>query len=344
MSDSCNCFDIEVEVIMDEPEIDCEIDVADIILCSDGEDYKRGYNEGHAQGLVDGQAEGYKKGYGEGYKVGSESGYTQGKQDGLTEGYDNGYEKGKQDGYNDGYEQGYSEGYTKGYEDGKAEGGEFIGVKCSDFETSGYMLPRTADARSLDKIISPNGETPASAVANCLFQNNTANPNGGLYASLTTAYMPSKITVLTNTFYNCSKLTTIIGDLSKVIEITQAFYGCKSLTELPYMPNLKILGPRAIIQVPITSITFHKVLTTWLSNAIMGCSSLTEINLVDGWNTAVYVQDLKNLSQASLHDMIEKLADMTGQTSLIFKMGETNIAKIDEEHIAMLQRKNIDYS
>lgn len=70
MSDSCNCIDIKVEVMMDEPEINCEVDVSEVILCSDGEDYKRGYEEGHAEGYTTGQADGYESGYDEGYEKG----------------------------------------------------------------------------------------------------------------------------------------------------------------------------------------------------------------------------------------------------------------------------------
>jgi hypothetical protein len=86
------------------------------------------------------------------------------------------------------------------------------------------------------------------------------------------------------------------------------------------------------------------VLTTWDTNALLGCTNIETINLVDGWNTSIYAQHCTKLTQACLHDMIEKLADMTGQTPLVFKIGEKNIEKIDDEHIAMLQQKNIDYS
>jgi hypothetical protein len=42
--------------------------------------------------------------------------------------------------------------------------------------------------------------------------------------------------------------------------------------------------------------------------------------------------------------MIENLADLTGQTAKTFQVGETNLAKIDEEHLAMLTAKNWSYS
>jgi hypothetical protein len=42
--------------------------------------------------------------------------------------------------------------------------------------------------------------------------------------------------------------------------------------------------------------------------------------------------------------MIENLADLTGQTAKTFQIGATNLAKIDEEHMAMLNNKNWNYS
>jgi hypothetical protein len=79
------------------------------------------------------------------------------------------------------------------------------------------------------------------------------------------------------------------------------------------------------------------------TSALAGSTNITTINLVDGWNSSLYVHHCTNLSQASLHDMIEKLADMTGLTPIVFQIGTNNIAKIDEEHLAMLESKNINY-
>ena len=42
--------------------------------------------------------------------------------------------------------------------------------------------------------------------------------------------------------------------------------------------------------------------------------------------------------------MIENLADLTGGDAKNFKVGATNLAKIDADHIAMLQVKNWNYS
>jgi hypothetical protein len=42
--------------------------------------------------------------------------------------------------------------------------------------------------------------------------------------------------------------------------------------------------------------------------------------------------------------MVENLADLTGHTAKTFQIGATNLAKIDEAHINMLQAKNWNYS
>ena len=220
---------------------------------------------------------------------------------------------------------------------------DFIGIKYSDFDIiNAYYLPQTADARSLDKCMLD--ENSKRTTCYNLFANNVATSNNNRSAGLKTIYMPSQATLLNSTFTNCVSLTTIIGDFSAVINISGAFEGCRSLTELPYFPNLQILQNRAIQDCKgLTNITFYKILTSWHTGALSGCTNITTINIVDGWNTAIYAQHCTNLSQECLHDMVEKLADMTGKTPLTFYIGASNIEKIDEEHITMLDNKNINY-
>lgn len=344
MSDSCRCFDVRARVVMNEPKLSGKLDFSgEIITCSDGEDYKRGYEEGHAQGLIEGQADGYKKGYDEGHKVGSESGYSQGKQEGLTEGYDNGYEKGKSDGYKDGYDEGYSKGYSEGYEQGKAEGGEFIGVKYSDF-TAQYNLPKKADARSM-ALIPQNSDAyirnNRDMIAHSLFNNANKSTGSGFNTELEEIYMPDGLTNLSHTFVNCRCLKLIVGDLTSVKTIDVAFDGCESLTELPYMPNLENFSDYAVRGCKgLTSITFYKVLTTWKSNALTGCTNIETINLVDGWNTSIYAQHCPKLTSECVDNMISCLADMTGQNAPTIQFHADVKAKLSNEQIATITGKN----
>lgn len=384
MPDSCDCINIKVNVSLKEPKLNGKLDPkCETILCSDGEDYKRGYDDGHAQGLIDGRADGYESGYKEGHKVGSETGYQTGKNEGLTEGYGNGYAQGNAVGYKAGYDEGYQKGYSEGYEKGLADGTkeeqekyvkitengtqvitpdenkvlskvtvevnvkgeEFIGVKYSDFikVIDGY-LPTVADASSLTKALVDYNSKNCVCVG--LFASRQANTNLNFSAQLRTIYVPSGAESIDKMFYGCRNLTTIIGDMTSVLNIGErTFNECYKLTELPYMPNLSQIGMYAFNKCTgLSSITFYKVLAFWDSTALQGCINVKTINLVDGWDRAVYVQHCTNLTQECLHDMCEKLADMTGKTALVFKVGADNIAKIDDEHIAMLQQKNIDYS
>lgn len=279
MSDTCNCIDIKVKVMMDEPEINGEVDVSEVILCSDGEDYKRGYEEGHAQGLVDGRSDGYKNGYDEGHKAGSESGYTQGKQEGLTEGYDKGYTQGKTDGYQAGYDEGYSKGYSEGYEKGKTESGgeEFIGIKYSDFTTmGGGAYPTVADARSFETLM--NGVNVKRSIMSYAFYNPSIYFSDSFFLYLQEVYLPEGITALTNTFCFCRELTTIHGDLSEVTMLNGAFRGCSALTEIPYMPNLDVIQANSFNGCTgLTSVNLYKKPTTLATTAFTGCTNLRDL-------------------------------------------------------------------
>ncbi len=68
MPDSCDCINIKVNVSLKEPKLNGKLDPkCETILCSDGEDYKRGYEEGHEKGYADGEKVGYDNGYNKGY-------------------------------------------------------------------------------------------------------------------------------------------------------------------------------------------------------------------------------------------------------------------------------------
>ena len=221
---------------------------------------------------------------------------------------------------------------------------EFIGVKYSDF-TAQCNLPKKADARSLALIYNNPSDTKNNRnfISSDLFVSSYSGATGNsINTELEEIYMPDGLTSIYRTFYNCRALKLIVGDMTSVKGLSSSFYGCSSLTEIPYMPNLEYLESNALTRCTrLTSITFYKVLTAWKSNALTGCTNITAINLADGWNINVYAQHCPNLTQASLHDMIEKYADMTGKTSPVMNVGSSNLVKIDDEHKAMATAKNI---
>lgn len=223
---------------------------------------------------------------------------------------------------------------------------EFIGVKYSDFSATGYMLPKIADARSLSKArIGNPGSSNRGFIASHLFYNNTIHQNSSINSKLEKVYLPDGLRMVNGTFHNCSALVEIIGDLSTVKELHSTFYNCAALPEIPYLPNLETLGLNSFLNcVSLKSITFHKVLTSWAISAFKGCTNVTDFTIPQGWNTHIYLHHCPEVTQECLHRAIENLADMTGQTAPKFEVGEENLLKIDDEHIAMLDDKNIEYA
>lgn len=126
-----------------------------------------------------------------------------------------------------------------------------------------------------------------------------------------------------NMFYNCVVLTEIpLLDISSGTGFNQMFYSCSKLETL--------------------SLTTAK--SNLSSNTFQGCTALKNLTIGEGWNVNIYLHYSNNLTVESLHGMIENLADLTGKTSKKFQIGATNLAKIDEAHIQMLNDKNWNYS
>lgn len=213
------------------------------------------------------------------------------------------------------------------------------GVILSGFEGD-YALPTVADVRSV-----PKPDTKYVATFMCLFQNYSVTATNGYFVSLREVYLPDWTTHLGfNMFYNCGALTIIHGDLSNVKGIMgSTFFNCVSLLEIPYMPNLEDLrGNNFYGCTQFKQFTFYKPLKYMEVSAFRG-SVFENITIPEGWNINTYFHHCQNLTQESLHAIIENLADMTGQTAPTFQIGETNIAKLDEEHITMLETKNWNY-
>ena len=164
--------------------------------------------------------------------------------------------------------------------------------------------------------------------------------------SVETIDFPKLKTINPSVFDGCTFLTeinlpmlTTIGD--------NGFRGCSALTEIN-APSLTTIGKDIILN------------TSNLTNMIVGVltgtdhfsfrqtnrfynGSLTVLEVGNGTSADLYLQYSTNYTQATLHAIIENLADLTGKTAKTFFVGDTNLAKIDDEHIAMLNQKNWSY-
>lgn len=156
-----------------------------------------------------------------------------------------------------------------------------------------------------------------------------------------------KITTLSrNSFERCYSLKEI--NLENITDFSQACLDSDfGLTgAIVFNPELTVIAATAFRYTNITSVTFQNPTTgihpTIQSSAFQGCKGIQEVIVPEGWAASLYFPDA-SLTQEVLHAMIEKFADMTGQTSPTLQVGNANIAKIDEEHINMLVAKNWIY-
>ena len=154
-------------------------------------------------------------------------------------------------------------------------------------------------------------------------------------------------TDFTSMFHSCSKLESVGSfDTSKAEVLSNMFYQCRSLKAVPLIDTSKATyfanmynGCSSLESAAITTSKSDMHTATF-----KGCTALTNLTIGEGWDVSIYLTECTALTQESLHGMIENLADLTDATAKTFSVGATNLAKIDEEHIAMLQVKNWNYS
>jgi hypothetical protein len=150
--------------------------------------------------------------------------------------------------------------------------------------------------------------------------------------------------------------TGYISSLTSTLVVTAKIHSLPAVKRI-YFRNLTNAGYRVMqfegMATPnqtlksLETIEFGKVLTTMNSgwvNVSGERSNVTTVIIPQGWNCSTYFHSFFNLTTECLHAMIENLADLTGITSKTFSIGSQNIAKIDEEHIAMLENKNWELS
>lgn len=80
------------------------------------------------------------------------------------------------------------------------------------------------------------------------------------------------------------------------------------------------------------------------TNTFTNCKKLKYVTIEPGHSKALYLSASTEFTSEILHAIIENLGDLTGATALAFTIGSENLAKIDEEHITMLENKNWNYS
>lgn len=177
-------------------------------------------------------------------------------------------------------------------------GDDFVGIKYSNYTNDYLNIPRTADARSLDK-----QEIKTTRVLEGAFSNFNTLPNGGYFAYLEEVYLPERIRTLISTFSNCTKLATIHGGLSKVTDIDTAFRSCTSLDIKPVlarMVSLRTIGNNSFKDcTQATEITFPATVTSIHSGAFSGCTNVTDVFCP--WEEGAVANSPWGMTNATIH-------------------------------------------
>ena len=161
-----------------------------------------------------------------------------------------------------------------------------------------------------------------------------------------TVNFPKLITIGNSGFQGCSALTEINAPALTTIG-DSGFQGCSVLTEIN-TPSLTTIGKDAIFNTSKLTNMIVGVLTSTDPFSFRQTSrfyngSLTVLEVGNGTSADLYLQYSTNYTQATLHAIIENLADLTGKTAKTFFVGDTNLAKIDDEHKTILNNKNWIY-
>lgn len=153
-------------------------------------------------------------------------------------------------------------------------------------------------------------------------------------------------TAFGNMFASCTFTTHPPIDTSKGRYFQQMYVNCNLLRRIPHFDTANGENFNGTFQncyyLETVSITTAK--SNFSTNTFQNCTALKNITIGEGWNVNLYLHYSNNLTVESLHGIIENLADLTGQTAKTFQIGATNLAKIDAEHLTMLQNKNWNYS
>ena len=126
-------------------------------------------------------------------------------------------------------------------------------------------------------------------------------------------------------FYSCGAKEIQSLNLSRATAAASMFNSCSQLETINIVGTTNGINSSLALEFP-------------------SATKLTNITIPQGWKNSLYLHYSSVITVESLHGMIENLADLTGQTAKTFQIGATNIAKLDEGHLTMLESKNWNYA
>lgn len=153
-------------------------------------------------------------------------------------------------------------------------------------------------------------------------------------------------------FYSCTSLTTIPQLNTKNIrDLSAFFYGCSSLISIPELDTSSctnfsnfVNGCASLTSIPLLNC---KNVYSGVQMNIFGYSTLNNLTYLGGFKdlevsvTSNFLDKVPNLTVESLMNVINNVYDLTanGLSGKSMKFGQTNLAKLTDEQIAVATSK-----
>lgn len=153
----------------------------------------------------------------------------------------------------------------------------------------------------------------------------------------------SKAENVQSMFSGCVNLIQVpLIDTSSVVHFDDMFYNCSSLTIVPqfdttnlYSAQLMFGGCSKLVSLPLFDFTKAEQLRYMLS----ACSELTDLKGFTNLAVNLDLSSSRKLTTESILNVINEAKDLSETGSATLTLGNTNIAKLTEEQIAIASAK-----
>lgn len=161
--------------------------------------------------------------------------------------------------------------------------------------------------------------------------------------TITSIAIPDSVTNIgSQSFNQCRDLASVTIPDSVTNIGSYAFSNCNSLASIIIPSSVTSLQANVFINCnSLTDIALPSSITRVASTTFSGCTSLTNVTLGDGFNANMLDLSVSTLySTDTLVGILNALANRTGMSAYTLTLGDTNLAKLSNEQIAIATEKN----